>query len=135
MDLNERLHQELELECDRLTEVLSTQFEGSDEWNDTMNKKLELLDKMETLNKIEYDYWNKDEERKNSIVLEQEKKKISWRDIIFNGIIPIGTLVVSIIHYNNARDVILDFEEHGKRIVSTPGRELRLPKINLPFKR
>ena len=155
--MNEKLYEELVMECDRLTEIIDNSDEGSDEWTKALNKKLDILDKMNAfyktaseseakakdreVAKLKDDYMFKLEQDKlvehrvieelrssAQIELENKKQEVTWKRVAFEMIKLLIPLGVTIWHYNQAQKRVFDFEEHG-RITSSAGRELHLPKI------
>lgn len=155
--MQEKLKEELMVECDRLTEIIDNNEPGSEMWKEAYSKKLAVLDKMQVYEKCEGELWSKQEERRiteehnqemialedrkleqhlvietsrnnANIKLEETKQKITWQRVTFEMAKVVVPLGISIIHYNRAQKKVFDFEEHGK-ITSTCGRDLHLPKI------
>lgn len=155
--MDEKLYNELIGECDRLTEIINSSKIGSEEWKAVYGRKLDILEKMQEYNKIEADYYDKQESRRiteehNSkmldieiekmkehreiekernaaaIAAEDHKQQLSWQRVAFEMAKILAPVGISSALYLHAQNKVFDFEEHG-RITSTPGRELHLPKI------
>lgn len=153
----ENLNVALWEEYGRLKKQLDTFDVRSDDWKDSHSKLIKVAQEIKDVEKIKAEYEAKREERRieemhnrnmedlerrkliqhmdiedarntTQIMLENTKQKITWQKVLFEAGKILLPLTISIIHYNNAQKRILSFEEHG-RIVSTPGRELHLPKI------
>lgn len=153
--MEEKLLEELIKECDRLTEIIDSSEVGSDEWKMAHSRKLDVLEKMQAFYKTETEYQIKFEDREATLdhdveMLTLEEKKLeqhmeierlraeearaledmkrSWKAFGF----AIGTVVLpellKIVYHNAHTDKVLGFEEHG-RIVSSIGRQLKLPKL------
>ena len=153
--MEEKLLKELFEECDRLSEIMSSFEVGDETWKMAHSRKLDILEKMQAFYKVETEYQIKFEDREaerdhNEQMEALEEKKLeqqlkiekiraeearaledmkkSWKTFAF----AIGTVVlpelVKMIYHNAHTDKILGFEEHG-RIISSIGRQLKLPRI------
>lgn len=83
--MNEKLYEELSKECDRLTAIIDQEEVNSDKWKAAYGKKLEILGKMNDLNKTESDYYSKQEDRNaqkehNEAVLQMEERKLEMEE-------------------------------------------------------
>lgn len=152
--MNEKLYQELVDECDRLTKLIEEEEFNSEGWKAAYSRKLDILEKMNSFNKVETEYYTKQEERRveeehnkqmleleekkleqhkeldqrriaYDLIVEKEKQKITWQRIAFEMAKILLPLGISAAVRHKERRDMYDFEEHG-RITSTVGRQYRL---------
>ena len=83
--MGDKLYEELVKECERLTGIIDAEEVNSDKWKAAYAKKLDILEKMNNFQKIQNDYWSKDDDRKvqekqNERMLEMEEKKLELEE-------------------------------------------------------
>lgn len=122
--MNEKLYEGLVVEYERLVEILDQLEVNSEEWKETHDRLLLVIDKMNTFNKTETEYYVKSEERELQKTLEKEKQKITWQRVGFEMSKIILPLLITVGVRTIERHEMYDFEEHG-RLTSTAGRQFR----------
>lgn len=83
--MNEKLYEELVKECERLTGIIDSEEVNSDKWKAAYAKKLDILEKINNLYKVESEYWSKSDDRElqkehNEKMLEMEEKKLELEE-------------------------------------------------------
>jgi chemotaxis protein histidine kinase CheA len=156
MNTNETLKEALLEKYNRTKTILETS-DDDEEYNAAENDMNDIIRELQALNKVEEEYYAKQEERRieeehnkevlemekmkleehtkveekrneAALNLEHEKQKLTWQKVAFEaGRILLPTILSAAVYFKAQRKV-LEFEETG-RINSTPGRELRLPKF------
>lgn len=130
-DLKDALRVEIQNQIDSLNEIKS----GSEEEERIYKNVCQLTDRIEKLDSLDAEISDREERReadakraKAQLELEREKSKLDWKRAAFEMAKVLVPGFIGGAFYLKAQERVLKFEETG-RIVSSAGRDLRLPNL------
>lgn len=152
--MNEKLMEEFTKECERLNEILESQDTGTDEWEAAFDRKLKLLNEMNSFNKIETEFYTKEADREaqkthdqlveamedkkqkhqveiekwrrsGEVLVERVKSEVDWKKVGIRFVEIMLPLLVTIYARNCENESIMHFEKTEKILTTFLGRQLR----------
>lgn len=133
--MNEEIRKQVEETTSTFLERAESWTCGTDSQKDAFNQAITLLGLLNEDDKINSEYFDKeqrrriDEERnKEANQIERDKQNLTWGRVCLEMGKVVVPMALSLVGYNVFQKRVMKFEETG-RVTSTAGRELHLPNF------